>query len=90
MFFSVEQLIVVVTMVQAAVLFFLSFPSALWELRYLKSFTFEKKTVLWAVGFTDDSKGELRVPSPLPKSSIKVKYQWQEFPLIVAREQLFS
>lgn len=45
MFSHVEQLIVVVTMVLTAVLFFL-FPPALWESRFLKSFTLEKKTVL--------------------------------------------
>lgn len=44
-FSDVEQLIVVVTMVWTAVSFFLFFPT-LWELRYLKSFTLEKKTVL--------------------------------------------
>lgn len=70
---------------------FLFFPPlGLWELRYLKSFIFKEKTVPWALCFTEDSEGELRVPSPFPKSSIEVEYQREQFPLIVAREQLFS
>lgn len=88
MFSDVEQVMVVVTMVWTAVSFFL-FPSTLWESTYLKSFTLEKKTVLWDMCFLEACKGEFREHSPL-YNSIEVKYWWQWFLLFVARELLFS
>lgn len=62
MFFNVEQLIVVVTMVSAAGLFFL-FPPTL-GIEIFEIFYFGEEDCPLSCGFTEACEGELRVPSP--------------------------